>query len=38
MDNGVDVAPLCYPELRDRVLGLLDRAEKEGATLALDGR
>jgi len=38
MDKETDVAPLCYPELRDRVLKLLDGAEKEGADLILDGR
>jgi malonate-semialdehyde dehydrogenase (acetylating)/methylmalonate-semialdehyde dehydrogenase len=38
MDDGVDVAPLCYPELRDRVLSILDTVEKEGGDLILDGR
>lgn len=38
MDDGVDVAPLCYPELRDNVLRILDTVEKEGAELILDGR
>lgn len=37
-DEGVDIAPLCYPELKARVLDLLNSAEKEGATLVLDGR
>lgn len=38
VDQGVDLGPLCYPELRTRVLGILDTVEKEGATLPLDGR
>jgi len=38
MDAGVDVSPLCYPELRDRVLEILNTVEKEGGKLILDGR
>lgn len=37
-EEGVDIAPLCYPELRTNVLRLLDSAVAEGATLPLDGR
>lgn len=37
-DQGVDVGPLCYPELKSRVLGILDTVEKEGAKFNLDGR
>lgn len=37
-EEGIDVAPLCYPELRTNVLRLLDSAVAEGATLPLDGR
>jgi len=36
--EGVDIAPMCYPELRDRVKMLIGTAEKEGAKLLLDGR
>lgn len=37
-EEGADIAPLCYPELKQRVLSILDTCEKEGAKLALDGR
>ena len=30
-EAGVDISPLCYPELRDRVKHLITSAEKEGA-------
>lgn len=33
-----DLGPLVSPQARKRVLGLIDTGEKEGATLALDGR
>lgn len=38
MDEGVDVSPLCYPELKERVIGILNTVEKEGGQLILDGR
>lgn len=38
MDPETDVAPLCYPELKERVLSLIDSAEKDGADIILDGR
>ncbi|KAL4454300.1 hypothetical protein ABPG74_012257 [Tetrahymena malaccensis] len=37
-DEGVDIAPLCYADLKKNVLRLLDSAVAEGATLPLDGR
>lgn len=37
-DDGVDLSPVCYPELKERIVSLISTAEKEGATLALDGR
>ncbi|MFD2190968.1 CoA-acylating methylmalonate-semialdehyde dehydrogenase [Pistricoccus aurantiacus] len=33
-----DLGPLVSPQARDRVLGLIEKGEQEGATLALDGR
>lgn len=36
--DGVDIAPLCYPELRDRIVRILDTVEPEGGKLLLDGR
>lgn len=36
-DAGIDLAPVCYPELKQRVVGLIKSAKKEGADLLLDG-
>lgn len=36
--EAVDITPLSYKELRERVHGLVDSAEKEGARVLLDGR
>lgn len=33
-----DLGPLVSPQARDRVLGLIEKGEQEGATLSLDGR
>lgn len=38
LDKDVDVSPLCYAGLKDRVVELLDSVEKEGGTFLLDGR
>lgn len=38
LNEGVDVSPLCYPELKERVVGILNTVEKEGGKLILDGR
>ena len=32
-DQGVDLAPVCYPELKERIVSLINTAEKEGASL-----
>jgi len=37
-ENGIDVSPLAYKELRDNVIRLLDTVEKEGGKYHLDGR
>lgn len=37
-DEGVDLGPLCDAPLKERVLGLINDAEKEGANIPLDGR
>lgn len=37
-EEGVDVGPLISPESRERVERLITSAEKEGATILLDGR
>lgn len=36
-DEGIDLSPVCYPELKERIINLCNTAEKEGATLLLDG-
>lgn len=36
--EGTDIAPLCAPGAKERVEGYIDSAEKEGATIVLDGR
>jgi len=37
-EEGVDLGPLCDPPLKERVLGHINQAEKEGAKIPLDGR
>jgi len=37
-DKDVDLGPLCDSELRKKVIGYIDLAEKEGAKIILDGR
>lgn len=37
-EKGVDISPLAYCELKDRVLSLLNTVEKEGGKFLLDGR
>ena len=37
-DPGTDVCPLVASEARDRVVGALEKAEADGAEVALDGR
>jgi malonate-semialdehyde dehydrogenase (acetylating)/methylmalonate-semialdehyde dehydrogenase len=37
-EKDVDVGPLVSKELKERVLGIISRAESEGARLLLDGR
>lgn len=34
----VDVSPLCYKELQERVVSLIDSAEKDGCDIPIDGR
>lgn len=36
-EDGVDLSPVCYPELKDRICSLIGTAEKEGAKVVLDG-
>jgi len=36
-EQGIDLAPVCYPELKERILSLIGTAEKEGARVVLDG-
>jgi len=33
-----DISPVCYKELKERIIHLIGTAEKEGAKLLLDGR
>jgi len=35
--EGVDISPVCYPELKERILSICGTAEKEGAKVVLDG-
>jgi malonate-semialdehyde dehydrogenase (acetylating)/methylmalonate-semialdehyde dehydrogenase len=37
-EEGADIGPVISPQSRDRVIGLIDNAEREGATILLDGR
>lgn len=37
-DKDTDVGPLISCASKDRVMGLINRAEKQGATVMLDGR
>ena len=36
-EEGIDLSPVCYKELKQRILKLVGTAEKEGAKLVLDG-
>ena len=36
-DQGIDLSPVCYKELKDRIVHLCSTAEKEGANMVLDG-
>jgi malonate-semialdehyde dehydrogenase (acetylating) / methylmalonate-semialdehyde dehydrogenase len=38
VEDGVDVCPVAYKELKDRILSILDTVEKEGGKFLLDGR
>jgi len=38
LEKGTDVGPVISPAARDRVVSLIDSAEKEGAKIVLDGR
>ncbi|KAK5112524.1 hypothetical protein LTR62_004281 [Meristemomyces frigidus] len=37
-EEGTDLGPVISPQARDRIVSLIDSAEKEGATIVLDGR
>lgn len=37
-EEKIDVGPLCYPELKQRIESIIGTAEKEGAKILLDGR
>ena len=37
-EEGIDLSPVCYPELKDRIHQLIGTAEGEGAKIFLDGR
>lgn len=36
-EPGIDLAPVCYPELKERIVKLIKNSKKEGADLLLDG-
>lgn len=36
-ESGIDLAPVCYPELKARIVDLIKSASKEGANVILDG-
>lgn len=36
-EQGIDLSPVCYPELKQKILSLIGTAEKEGANIVLDG-
>jgi malonate-semialdehyde dehydrogenase (acetylating)/methylmalonate-semialdehyde dehydrogenase len=36
-EDGIDLSPVCYKELKERIIKLVGTAEKEGAKLVLDG-
>ena len=36
-DKGIDLSPVCYPELKERIVKLIKSASKEGANVILDG-
>lgn len=36
-DEGIDLSPVCYKELKTRIVSLVGTAEKEGARVVLDG-
>jgi malonate-semialdehyde dehydrogenase (acetylating)/methylmalonate-semialdehyde dehydrogenase len=36
-EDGIDLSPVAYKDLKDRILRLIGTAEKEGAKLILDG-
>ncbi|KAG6069889.1 hypothetical protein E4U16_007303 [Claviceps sp. LM84 group G4] len=37
-EEGADIGPVISPESKERILGIIDSAENEGATILLDGR
>ncbi|KAL9595869.1 MAG: hypothetical protein Q9219_006174 [cf. Caloplaca sp. 3 TL-2023] len=37
-EQGVDLGPLISPQAKERIEGIIEGAEKEGATILLDGR
>lgn len=38
VDSKTDITPSCYPELRTRIIDLLNTVEAEGGKFHLDGR
>jgi malonate-semialdehyde dehydrogenase (acetylating)/methylmalonate-semialdehyde dehydrogenase len=36
-EEGIDISPVAYPELKERIVSIVKSAKKEGATLVLDG-
>ena len=36
-EDGIDLSPVCYKELKERIVKLVGTAEKEGAKIVLDG-
>ena len=36
-EEGIDLSPVCYADLKKRIVSLCDSAKKEGASLPLDG-
>lgn len=38
IEKDCDVAPVCYPSLKERIVSILNTVEPEGANFLLDGR
>lgn len=36
-EEGIDISPVCYPELKERIVSIIKSASKQGANVILDG-